>query len=281
MKEKIKKYLEDIFHIQFIVERNYGDFEEYYIKPRGNLNDTFIIKLIIKEDIRITIICEPDIYGRNFLDNINNSKAEQRNIFCEYWKQLGEKKIKLLINEMEYNIDSFMKDNSKWNTFMLKFSKNAYYDEANENKADRIIKYTSLFTAMVLSIVTYEINGYDDEELLKSFIEVSEGTAKQIKSIKYERNPINRQICLANKGYKCSVCGFNFEKKYGIIGKDFIEVHHIVPVSKMGDNYKIDPIKELYPLCSNCHSMIHRKDPPYSIEELKKILYDNIGEKYE
>jgi len=277
MEEKIKKYLEDIFNMQFVVKRTYNNFEEYDIKPGGNLNDTFIVRLIIKEDIRITMICEPDVYGRNFLENINSSKFEQRKIFCEYWKQFGETKIKITINDIEYNVDKFMQDKEKWNTFTLKFSKNSYYDETNEKKENVILNYTSLFVAMVLSITTYEING-ETEDSNKYYIGAKEGSAKEIKSIKYERNPINRQICLANKGYRCSICGFDFEKVYGILGRNFIEVHHIVPVSKMGDDYVVDPIKELYPLCSNCHSMVHRKDPPYSIEELKKIIEENNGE---
>ena len=43
----------------------------------------------------------------------------------------------------------------------------------------------------------------------------------------------------------------------------------------MGANYIVDPIKDLAPLCSNCHSMIHRRNPPYTIEELRTLLYEN------
>ena len=77
---------------------------------------------------------------------------------------------------------------------------------------------------------------------------------------------------MLNKGYKCSVCGFDFEEKYGSIGKEYIEVHHSLPVSMMGENHIVDPINELFPLCSNCHSMIHKKNPPYTIDEFKRII---------
>ena len=70
----------------------------------------------------------------------------------------------------------------------------------------------------------------------------------------------------------CSVCGFDFQKQYGAIGKNFIHVHHIVPVSQMGDGYVVDPIKDLIPVCPNCHAMIHRTDPPLTIEELRKRI---------
>lgn len=269
----IKKRLEETFRIRFEVKRNDSDFEEYIIKPSENLNDAFVIRVTIKEDIRITITCEPDTYGRVFLENINKSNYEQRKIFCEFWEKLDIKKIKLLINDIEFDCNRFMNDTSNWNTFLLKFTKNDFYDDEKDNKEEAILDYISLFMSMVLAITTYEINGNENENL-QDFIKISEGTPKEIKSIRYERNPINRKICLVNKGYTCSICGFDFEKVYGKIGKNFIEVHHIMPVSKMDKDYKFDPIKDLFPVCSNCHSMIHRKDPPYSIEELKNIIND-------
>lgn len=62
------------------------------------------------------------------------------------------------------------------------------------------------------------------------------------------------------------------------IGRNFIEVHHIVPVHERKEEYVVDPIKDLIPLCSNCHSMIHRRNPVYSPDELKSMLKNtNIG----
>ena len=113
---------------------------------------------------------------------------------------------------------------------------------------------------MVLSLCTISFSG-----------EV-EGNQKLVVSKRYERNPINRKLCLMLKGYKCSVCGFDFEQFYGAIGKNYIEVHHLIPVSSMGENYQVDPSQDLAPLCSNCHSMIHKKYPPYSVEELMEMI---------
>lgn len=69
----------------------------------------------------------------------------------------------------------------------------------------------------------------------------------------------------------CEVCGFDFEKTYGKLGENFIEAHHIKPVSEMneGEQTKSD---DFVMLCSNCHSMIHRKKPWLSKEKLKKLL---------
>jgi 5-methylcytosine-specific restriction enzyme A len=56
---------------------------------------------------------------------------------------------------------------------------------------------------------------------------------------------------------RCEVCTFDFAKRYGSRGEDFIEAHHIVPVSEAGIR-KVRP-GDLALVCSNCHSMLHRR----------------------
>jgi len=99
-----------------------------------------------------------------------------------------------------------------------------------------------------------------------------EGATKPIKINAYERNPEARQKCIKHYGAICQVCKFSFEKSYGEIGKDYIHVHHLKPLSEIGEEYELDPIKDLRPVCANCHSMLHRKKPSYTINELKSII---------
>lgn len=89
---------------------------------------------------------------------------------------------------------------------------------------------------------------------------------------RYERSPVNRATCLAHYGFKCQICQMDFESVYGDLGANFIEVHHLVPVSQLGEGYTIDPIKDLIPVCCNCHAMLHRTDPPLLPESLRTIL---------
>ncbi|WP_369039549.1 HNH endonuclease [Stenotrophomonas maltophilia] len=103
-----------------------------------------------------------------------------------------------------------------------------------------------------------------------------EGMLSKVVVNKYERSPANRAACLAYHGTRCKGCGFDFGTAYGEIGCGFIEVHHSVPVSSMGEDYIVDPINELIPLCSNCHSMIHRRSPPLLLEELIAIISTSI-----
>lgn len=109
-------------------------------------------------------------------------------------------------------------------------------------------------------------------EEIPNTITLNEGIKKTITINTYERNPKARSLCIDYWKPICSVCNFNFEEKYGELGKGFIHVHHLIPISKIGKNYEINPIDDLRPLCPNCHAMIHKKNPPLTIKELKNII---------
>jgi len=107
------------------------------------------------------------------------------------------------------------------------------------------------------------------------FRKIIEGIPQKITIKTYTRSLEAKRICLEYYGYDCFICGFNFEKMFGEIGKGFIHVHHLRPLSEIDEAHEIDPIRDLRPVCANCHAMLHRKNPPYSIEELKNILLHN------
>lgn len=104
-----------------------------------------------------------------------------------------------------------------------------------------------------------------------------EGACMRVEVNRYERNRSNRAACIAHHGDSCTVCGFNFGKVYGDHGRGFIEVHHKVPVSAMGGAYRISPIEDLIPVCPNCHAMLHRTDPPMTLNELRTLLIQPIN----
>lgn len=109
-----------------------------------------------------------------------------------------------------------------------------------------------------------------------SVISESEGKRVSVWTTKYERSSKNRSSCIRNHGTRCAVCGFDFGETYGELGKDYIEVHHIKPLADLHDEVEINPITDLIPLCSNCHSMIHRRaGRVLTVEELKSIVETN------
>lgn len=117
-------------------------------------------------------------------------------------------------------------------------------------------------------------------EELNENIKYTEGTSKTIVVNAYERNAKAKKACIEYYGndYKCQICGFKFADKYGAEFKKKIHVHHIKPISEIGKEYKIDPKKDLLPVCPNCHMILHSKGngQTYSVEEVKTMLKNNL-----
>lgn len=110
------------------------------------------------------------------------------------------------------------------------------------------------------------------EEIDQVQEDIFEGAIRKVTVNAYERNPEARRQCINHYGAKCSICGFDFFEIYGEVGRDFIHVHHLRQISEIGKAYKIDPIKDLRPVCPNCHAVLHKQRPPYTIDEVKGFL---------
>jgi len=118
----------------------------------------------------------------------------------------------------------------------------------------------------------YDTTDEEEDEDYSEEPEFVEGEVSDTNSKRYERNPRARKECIAAKGCVCSICGFDFAKEYGEWGEGFIQVHHIIPIHERGGSYKLNPVRDLIPICSNCHSMIHRKrSETLKPEDLRKI----------
>lgn len=99
-----------------------------------------------------------------------------------------------------------------------------------------------------------------------------EGKQNIVMCVRYERSRKNRARALAIHGTKCKCCGFDFNEFYGaLLARDFIEVHHVQSVTI--PNAAPNPDRDLIPVCSNCHSMLHRRRPgPMPVAELRKLI---------
>jgi 5-methylcytosine-specific restriction protein A len=113
----------------------------------------------------------------------------------------------------------------------------------------------------------------DREKFIENFGEqFSEGQAHSIVANVFERNARARAACLRHHDFSCKICDFDFEKVYGDLGRNFIHVHHLKSLSKIRKGYKVDPIKDLWPVCPNCHAILHRKTPALKVSELKSLI---------
>ena len=126
--------------------------------------------------------------------------------------------------------------------------------------------------AQYSDLLNEEIEDFVSPEEVRPAEQFEEGGTKTITVNVYERSAKARKACLDYYGSVCSVCEFDFEKKYGAIGKGFIHVHHLLDLAVIGKTYKINPTEDLRPVCPNCHAMLHKSKPAYRIEELKKLI---------
>lgn len=99
-----------------------------------------------------------------------------------------------------------------------------------------------------------------------------EGARYQVTVNAYERDPRARQLCVARHGTACTICGFSFAAAYGPVAEGFIHVHHLRPLSEVGGEYEVNPVEDLRPVCPNCHVVLHRRVPAFSIEEVRAFL---------
>jgi 5-methylcytosine-specific restriction enzyme A len=99
-----------------------------------------------------------------------------------------------------------------------------------------------------------------------------EGALRRITTNTYERNPHARKACIEYYGTRCAICGLNLSDRYGPEADGLIHVHHRNAISEANSTYQVDPIKDLRPVCPNCHAVIHRRKQPFSIEEVISML---------
>ena len=100
----------------------------------------------------------------------------------------------------------------------------------------------------------------------------AEGAVWQVLVNRYERDRKACQACKDALGDYCHVCGITLAGKYGPAAAGYIHVHHLKPISNCGGAYTVDPVRDLLPVCPNCHAVIHRRDPPYGPDEVREML---------
>jgi 5-methylcytosine-specific restriction enzyme A len=106
-----------------------------------------------------------------------------------------------------------------------------------------------------------------------TYLPMIEGKEKTRIQTYYERSPKLRIQAIKIHGTKCVICGFDFGKKYGPYGEGYIEIHHVIPHSSIKGEREIDPQKDLVPVCSNCHRIIHKpRDSWLTIDDMKKMI---------
>lgn len=213
-------------------------------------------------------------------------------------KENKEAHIVLRISKRKFRIEYYINNNKSYFNYLLyrkneiELENNYTWDICSNYKCSKVYKeiefseinslteayiwywkeIISIYNIFPYYLTEFIARGVKEEDLEEINREVYlEGRKKERIIIQSERNPLARKKCIELKGTTCQVCGMNFEEKYGELGKDYIEVHHIKPISEIDSEYVVDLEKDLIPVCSNCHSMLHRKIEGVSVDVEKLI----------
>ena len=123
------------------------------------------------------------------------------------------------------------------------------------------------------SDVAFAVALAKDGEAAKHLPVYLEGSCSQVTRNAYERSIEAREICLNHFGRSCCVCSMNFGQDYGQRGSRFIHVHHLYPLSLREGPSPTDPIKDLRPVCPNCHAMLHAGGTLTTPEALRELYW--------
>jgi hypothetical protein len=104
-----------------------------------------------------------------------------------------------------------------------------------------------------------------------------EGAVRTVSINAYERSASARAKCLQHHGTSCAVCGMSFAEVYGSAAADYIHVHHLKPMSELKKSYRVNPVKDLIPVCPNCHAVIHLGGQVRTIKQVRKLIAKATG----
>jgi 5-methylcytosine-specific restriction protein A len=201
-----------------------------------------------------------DIFSAPLIAAMENRYGD-RKIGLEPYLDLARTKNNLFHLSVNGNDEIFPE--SGWSEIDFVLAKSYFSEESEFPSLNAVILD---FMCIVLFLIIEDTEWTSTEELGKE-----EGSMYGELIRKYERSRYNRALCLKYYGFMCRGCGDLLEEKYGPVGANVIHVHHLVPVSAMKGSYQLNPIKDLIPLCPNCHNIVHRSNPPMDISDLRKI----------
>ena len=245
----------------------------YLLRPRGLTADhTFGIRTTL-EWRRLRIGFEPGKFAGSLLADMGNVDLDGRSAFHAVLTdslRLGAQ-IDLEVNGVPFSFDSEELWAQTWSRLALSMNIGQLELGVDEGESDAhiVCRWTGRFAAAVISILPMEETG----EIVESdVIGYPEGALKTVRTNRYERDRRNRSAALAIHGTACKGCGLEMGARYGPVATGLVDIHHVTPVSQLGAGYVIDPVRDLVPLCPNCHAVAHRRDPVLTASEIELLL---------
>jgi 5-methylcytosine-specific restriction protein A len=253
----------------------------YEFHPAGHAaSQTFTLRTIVGWR-RLDVIFKPGTFAAELLDAMGHADVTGQRDFQAVLSACSEAgaEVVLTLNGVPRTPDDPAIWSDKWRSLGLSIRKGMLaINEGNGAEDARLVAlWTSRAAAAVLALLPVEAEGDVGDDVSAEVIGLPEGARIRIEVNQYERDRRNRAAALAIHGHCCKACDQELAERYGSQAVGLIEVHHLTPVSQVGDGYIIDPKTDLVPLCPNCHSVAHRRSPPFSIEEIRQMLAIRSG----
>jgi 5-methylcytosine-specific restriction protein A len=214
-----------------------------------------------------------DTYSGQLVRAMNQTELARRKQFCELAaKTIGlGATVRLLINNSEQPIV----DSSTWPPAWQSLSLSVRRSPLDLSDVNARMQEMRTWAGALLAMIVLLLPLNEDVPTVEPDMDLAglpEGARTRVEVNRYERNRINRAICIQVKGTRCFVCATDLAQVYGEIGRDYIHVHHLIPLASKDSNYRVDPVRDLIPICPNCHAMAHRRSPPIPPEELTRMI---------
>jgi hypothetical protein len=194
----------------------------------------------------------------------NRRGIAKQTVLDKFIRQL-QPDIKVAADFDKFLEDWLVRDSDELKNIILKH-------KPKSDRQDEELINNAFYKAPESDILLAQEFGYDPNE-----VPFKEGRLKFRLHLAKERN--HRLVTHAkavwnqkqNGKVVCSICSFSFPESYGKVGEGFIEAHHTQPIAQLAPDTKIS-ITDLVPICSNCHSMLHRSRTWLTVEQLRMIV---------
>ncbi|MDT0633328.1 HNH endonuclease [Spectribacter hydrogenooxidans] len=251
-----------------------GDGQRWYaLHPVGpHLDQSFAIRTTVGWR-RFHISFEPGKFAGDLLSAMGRADETGRAAFQAVLSDCRERgaQIETSVNGYTKTFDGSSLWNERWTRFHLKINKGQIELGAEDGEPDDAIirNWTGRFAAAIVAILPLE---EEVNALIPSAESYPEGALTYVQANRYERDRRNRAAAISIHGTSCAACGMDFGQTYGPIAVGHIEVHHTTPVSELGPGYVINPARDLIPLCANCHTVAHKRNPPFTADEIADFM---------
>ena len=244
----------------------------YLLRPAGVPADhAFAVRATMRWR-RIVVAFEPGKFAGDLLAAMGDADSTGRSAFRSVLAECSSRGA-----DIEFRVNDQPCDPQREETWPVRWSRVTLTLQSridpevrdSEQPFGDALHWSRLFVAGVLALLPVQPSEAEEQSPIVGY---AEGAATTGQSTRYERDRRNRAAAIAIWGCKCRACGLDFGERYGDDAKGFIEVHHTTPVSVVKPGTVVNPARDLVPLCANCHAVAHRREPPFTVEEIRSML---------